>query len=83
MVFVYWVMTILQSLLLLIQSQIHQPVVNFQHRLRKMAGPLLSMGKSLLNINARFMSSNVIKLHIEIQGKYQSMQKEDLPKDIS
>ena len=38
LVLIYWMMKILQCFMLLIQYQIYQPVINFQHRLRKMCG---------------------------------------------
>ena len=52
LVLIYWTMNILQSHISLIQYQIHQLVINFQHRLKTMCGSLLSMGKSLSQIMA-------------------------------
>ena len=47
LVFVYWMMKILQYLISLIQSQFFQTVIDFQHRLNEMCGSFLSMEKSL------------------------------------
>ena len=58
-------MNILQSLLSLIQSQIHQPVVNFQHRLNEMYGSLLSIEKSLSQLKVRLINSIAIKLQVK------------------
>ena len=38
LVLIYWIMKILQSHILLIQYQIQQPVINFQHRINEMFG---------------------------------------------
>ena len=50
LVSIHWIINILQSLMSLIQYQIHQPFIKFQHRLNKISGSLLSMDKILLNI---------------------------------
>ena len=36
LVLIYWIMNTLKYLISLIQSQIHQTVINFQHRLNTM-----------------------------------------------
>ena len=61
-------MNILQSLISLIQSQIHHPVGNFQHRRNKRGVSLLSMKKSLSRLKVRLMNSIAIKLHAENQS---------------
>ena len=38
LVLIYWMMKILQYHISLIQSQIHQPVINFHHKLNEMCG---------------------------------------------
>ena len=65
LVLIYWMMNILQSLMSLIQSQIHQPVINFQHRLRKMCGSFPSIEKSLSQLKALLMNSISTKLLVE------------------
>ena len=65
LVLIYWMMKILPSYISLIQYKIHQPSINFQHRLNEMCGSLLSMGKSLSQIKVRLMNSIAIKLHVE------------------
>ena len=57
----YLIMNILQFLISLIQSQIHQPVINFQHRLRNMCASLISTEKSLSHLNVHLMNSIAIK----------------------
>ena len=64
LVLIYWMMKILQSLMSLIQYKIHQPVINFQHRLRKMCGSLISMEKRISPIKALLMNSRAIKFHV-------------------
>ena len=61
---IYFMMKILKYPMSLIKSQIHQPVINFQHRLNEMCGPLLSMDKNLSHLNARLMNSIVIKTNV-------------------
>ena len=63
LVLIYWMMNILQSHISLIQSQVHQPVINFQHRLNENSVSFLSMGKSLSQLKVRLMNSIVIKMH--------------------
>ena len=58
-------MNILESLISLIKYQIHQPVINFQHRLIEMCGSFLSMEKILSHIKVHFMNAIAIKLHME------------------
>ena len=42
-----------------------QPVINFQHRLKKIRGSFLSMEKSLSKIKVRLMNSTAIKFQVE------------------
>ena len=65
LVLIYWVTNILQSSISLIQSQIHQPVINLQYRLNEMCGSLPSMQNILSQLNACLMKSIAIKLHVE------------------
>ena len=62
---IYWMRKILQSLMSLIQYQLHHPVINFQHRLRKMFGSLLSMDNTPSQLKARSMNSSAIILNVE------------------
>ena len=51
----------------LIQCQIHQPVINFQTRLKKMCGSFffISIEKILTHLKACLINSTTIKIHVE------------------
>ena len=63
---IYWMMKNLQSHTSLIQSQIHQLVINFHHSLRWICGSYLSMGKSLSQIKVWLKELNC---HQTTRGK--------------
>ena len=65
LVLIYLMMKISQSHISLIQYQIHQPVINFQHRLNTMCGSYISMGNILSQIKVFLMNSIAIKTHVE------------------
>ena len=64
-VLIYWMMNILQCLMSLIQSQIYQPFINFQHILRNICKSFLSVDKSLPRLKARLMNSIFVKIKME------------------
>ena len=64
LVLIYWMMNILKSLMSLIQSQIHQPIINFLHGLRKMCGSFLPMKKSPSQLKALLMKFGAIRLEV-------------------
>ena len=65
LILTYWIMNLLQSLISLIQSKIHQPVINSQHNLKEVCGSLLSMYKSLSQLKLHLMNSISNKHHVE------------------
>ena len=58
-------MKILQYLMSHIQSQIHQPVINFQHKINKKIESFLSMEKILSKIKVCLINSISIKLPVD------------------
>ena len=62
---IYWMMKILQSLISLVQYQIHQPVINLQHRLKQMCWSLISVEKRPSYLKVKLMNSITIKIHME------------------
>ena len=79
LVLIYQMMKILQSHISLIQPQINQPVINFQHTLKETCVSYISMGRIPSQIKVRLIDSTFIKIHMKTQGQYQSMQKEEIP----
>ena len=65
LVLIHWMMKILQSFMSLIQYQVHQLVINFQHGLRKICGSLISLEKILSHLKECLMNSIAAKSHVE------------------
>ena len=62
---IYWMMNILQYFLSLIKYQIHQPVINFQHSIRKICGSQLSIEKIPPHNKSHFMKFRNTRLNVE------------------
>ena len=65
LVLIYRMTNILQYLMSLIQSKIHQTFINFQHRIRKMCWSLISTKKSLSHLKVLLMNKFTITRHVE------------------
>ena len=79
---IYWMKNTLQSLILLIRSKIHRPVVNYQHKLRRMRVLLISIYNNPQQQKRHLMNSCAIILNVvnprsrslNYKGKYTSRQ---------
>ena len=65
LVLIYWTMNTLKSLMSLIQPQINQPFINFQHSIRKIGRSLLSIKKRPSQLKAPLMNSSAIRIDME------------------
>ena len=64
-VLIYWIINILQSLISLVQSQIRQSIINFQHSLNNICGSFILMENILSHLKVRLMNSIAIRLKVE------------------